>query len=49
MTDIEEAIVSYECLERWQGGLSYEDRRELEALRESARHEAAEKKIRRKR
>jgi hypothetical protein len=48
MSEIEEAVLSYEYLERWQGGLNEEDRRELEVLRRRAAEEEKQGKGRKK-
>lgn len=39
MTDNEKTIISFNYLERWQGGLTEEDKRELAELRAKARRE----------
>lgn len=44
MSDTELDIQTYELIKRWQGGLSDEDKKELEKLRAKARREAAAEK-----
>ena len=43
MTDNEKSIISFDYLERWQGGLTEEDKRELAELRRRVKEEEKQK------